>query len=170
MKRGQRKRHLSQAMVFLILFGIVSLFSDMTHEGASSIRGAYLSIMGASAGAIGFFSGLGELIGYSMRYLFGKLTDKTRQYWPITVHRLYAGCDGSTSAGTGRRTWLDMGLSAAAHPADGQSHQKASQRYDHVLCRISGRSGKELWHSGAAGSDRCVPGTGAAVSGDALSH
>ena len=81
MKRGQRKRHLSQAMVFLILFGIVSLFSDMTHEGASSI----LSIMGASAGAIGFFSGLGELIGYSMRYLFGKLTDKTRQYWPITV-------------------------------------------------------------------------------------
>ena len=85
MKRGQRKRHLSQAMVFLILFGIVSLFSDMTHEGASSIRGAYLSIMGASAGAIGFFSGLGELIGYSMRYLFGKLTDKTRQYWLVTV-------------------------------------------------------------------------------------
>lgn len=85
MKGGQRKRHLSQAMVFLILFGIVSLFSDMTHEGASSIRGAYLSIMGASAGVIGFFSGLGELIGYSMRYLFGKLTDKTRQYWPITV-------------------------------------------------------------------------------------
>lgn len=72
-------------MVFLILFGVVSLFSDMTHEGASSIRGAYLSIMGASAGAIGFFSGLGELIGYSMRYVFGKLTDKTRQYWPITI-------------------------------------------------------------------------------------
>lgn len=72
-------------MVFLLLFGIVSLFSDMTHEGASSIRGAYLSIMGASAGAIGFFSGLGELIGYSMRYLFGKITDKTRQYWPITI-------------------------------------------------------------------------------------
>lgn len=72
-------------MVFLLLFGIVSLFSDMTHEGASSIRGAYLSIMGVSAGAIGFFSGLGELIGYSMRYLFGKITDKTRQYWPITV-------------------------------------------------------------------------------------
>lgn len=85
MKSGKRRKHLSQAMVFLLLFGIVSLFSDMTHEGASSIRGAYLSIMGASAGAIGFFSGLGELIGYSMRYLFGKITDKTRQYWPITV-------------------------------------------------------------------------------------
>ena len=85
MDASQKKKHLSQAMVFLILFGVVSLFSDMTHEGASSIRGAYLSIMGASAGAIGFFSGLGELVGYSMRYVFGKLTDKTRQYWPITI-------------------------------------------------------------------------------------
>lgn len=82
---GQKKKHMSQAMSFLILFGVVSLFSDMTHEGASSIRGAYLSIMGASAVAIGFFSGLGELVGYSMRYVFGKLTDKTRRYWPITI-------------------------------------------------------------------------------------
>lgn len=79
------KKHISQAMIFLLLFGIVSLFSDMTHEGASSIRGAYLSIMGASAGVIGFISGLGELIGYSMRYLFGRLTDKTKKYWPITI-------------------------------------------------------------------------------------
>ena len=72
------KKKLSQAMLFIILFGIVSLFSDMTHEGASSIRGAYLSLLGASAAAIGFISGLGELIGYSMRYVFGKLTDKTK--------------------------------------------------------------------------------------------
>lgn len=72
-------------MLFIILFGIVSLFSDMTHEGASSIRGAYLSLLGASAATIGFISGLGELIGYSMRYVFGKLTDKSKQYWPMTI-------------------------------------------------------------------------------------
>lgn len=80
-----KKRKLSQAMIFIILFGIVSLFSDMTHEGASSIRGAYLTLLGASAGTIGFISGLGELIGYSMRYVFGKLTDKTKKYWPMTI-------------------------------------------------------------------------------------
>ncbi len=79
------KKKLSQAMLFILLFGIVSLFSDMTHEGASSIRGAYLSLLGASAGTIGFISGLGELIGYSMRYVFGRLTDKTKCYWPMTV-------------------------------------------------------------------------------------
>lgn len=84
MKDKNRKK-ISQAMVFIILFGIVSLFSDMTHEGASSIRGAYLSLLGASAGVIGFVSGLGELIGYSMRYVFGKLTDKTKHYWPMTI-------------------------------------------------------------------------------------
>ena len=60
----QEKKKWSQAMIFIVLFGIVSLFSDMTHEGASSIRGAYLSLLGASAGMIGFVSGLGELVGY----------------------------------------------------------------------------------------------------------
>jgi MFS family permease len=72
-------------MVFIVLFGIVSLFSDMTHEGASSIRGAYLALLGASAATIGFISGFGELVGYSLRYVFGRITDKTKQYWPMTI-------------------------------------------------------------------------------------
>ena len=80
-----KKREISTAMLFIILFGIVSLFSDMTHEGAASIRGAYLTVLGASAGTIGFISGLGELVGYSMRYVFGKITDRTKKYWPMVI-------------------------------------------------------------------------------------
>lgn len=80
-----KKKRFSRAMTFIILFGIVSLFSDMTYEGASSIRGAYLALLGASAGTIGFISGLGELIGYSMRYVFGKITDRTKKYWPMVI-------------------------------------------------------------------------------------
>ncbi|WP_082676808.1 MFS transporter [Peptoniphilus phoceensis] len=80
-----KDKKFSRAMLFIILFGIVSLFSDMTHEGASSIRGAYLAMLGASAGTIGFISGLGELVGYSMRYVFGKITDKTKKYWPMVI-------------------------------------------------------------------------------------
>lgn len=57
----------------------------MTHEAASSIRGVYFSLLGASAATIGFVSGLGELIGYSMRFLFGRIADKTKQYWPLTL-------------------------------------------------------------------------------------
>jgi len=65
--------------------GVVSLFSDMTHEGASSILGAFLSLAGASAAAIGFFSGLGEMVGYALRLLTGALADRTRKYWTLTI-------------------------------------------------------------------------------------
>lgn len=83
--KQKRQNRLSQAMIFLLLFGVVSLLSDMTHEGASSIQGSYLSLIGASATVIGFISGLGELIGYSLRFIFGKITDKTKKYWPMTI-------------------------------------------------------------------------------------
>lgn len=85
MKKNKNKKHLSQAMIFILLFGVVSLLSDMTHEGAASIQGTYLSLIGASAGVIGFISGLGELVGYSLRLIFGKLADKTKKYWPLTI-------------------------------------------------------------------------------------
>jgi len=85
MKEKPRKKALTSAMTFIVLFGIVSLLSDMTHEGASSILGVYLSLMGASAAAIGFVSGLGEFVGYSLRFAFGVLADKTKKYWPLTI-------------------------------------------------------------------------------------
>ncbi len=71
----------NSAMMFIVLLGVVSLFSDMTHEAATSIKGAYLLILGASASTIGFISGVGELLGYGLRYLFGRLVDKTHNYW-----------------------------------------------------------------------------------------
>ena len=80
------------AFSFVLLMGIVSLFSDMTHEGAASIIGAYLSLAGASAAAIGFVSGLGEFIGYSLRLVTGWLTDKTKKYWPITITGYVIDC------------------------------------------------------------------------------
>lgn len=76
---------MSAAMAFIVLFGTVSLFSDMTHESANSIRGAFLSLTGASAAVIGFVSGLGEMVGYGLRYVFGWLTDRTKRYWPMVL-------------------------------------------------------------------------------------
>lgn len=57
----QGKKRLSGAMAFITLMGIVSLFSDMTHEGARSILGEYLNLAGASAATICFVSGMGDL-------------------------------------------------------------------------------------------------------------
>ena len=76
---------MSRAMLFILLFGIVSMFSDMTKESAESIRGAFLSLMGASAATIGLVSGLGELVGYSLRFVSGRFADRSRKYWPIVI-------------------------------------------------------------------------------------
>lgn len=81
----KRKKAYSGAMAFIVLMGIVSLFSDMTHEGARSILGEYLDLTGASAAAIGFVSGIGELCGYSLRILSGMLADKTKKYWTLVI-------------------------------------------------------------------------------------
>jgi hypothetical protein len=41
-------------------YGSVSLFADMTYEGARSITGPYLAVPGASATVVGLVVGFGE--------------------------------------------------------------------------------------------------------------
>lgn len=65
--------------------GVVSLFADMTYEGAHSITGPYLSLLGASAAVVGFVGGFGELVGYALRLVSGYLADRTQRYWLITI-------------------------------------------------------------------------------------
>lgn len=72
------------ALRFVVLIGIVSLFSDMTYEGARSINGPFLAILGASGAVVGIVSGLGELIGFSIRLVSGYFSDKTKSYWATT--------------------------------------------------------------------------------------
>jgi len=73
-----------KAIVFVILIGIVSLFGDMTYEGARSINGQYLAILGATGTIVGIVAGLGELLGYSFRLVSGYVSDKTGKYWLVT--------------------------------------------------------------------------------------
>jgi len=70
---------------FIILLGIVSLFGDITYEGARSVTGPYLAVLGASAGIVGFVAGIGEFLGYSLRLVSGYFADRTKAYWPITI-------------------------------------------------------------------------------------
>jgi MFS family permease len=72
------------ALKIIVLFGFVSLFADVTYEGARSITGPYLGTLGASALIIGFTAGFGEMLGYVLRLLSGYLSDKTGRYWLIT--------------------------------------------------------------------------------------
>lgn len=71
------------AILFLIFMGIISFLSDFTHEGARSIYGPFLGLIGASAFMVSFTSGFGELIGQTLRILTGWIVDKTKQYWTM---------------------------------------------------------------------------------------
>lgn len=73
------------ALKFIVLLGVVSLFADVTYEGARSINGPYLALLGASATTVGFVAGLGELIGHSLRLISGYISDKIGRYWAITI-------------------------------------------------------------------------------------
>lgn len=75
----------SSALRFVIILGIVSMCADATYEGARSITGAYLGILGASGSVVGLVAGFGELIGYCFRLVIGYLSDSSRQYWKITT-------------------------------------------------------------------------------------
>ena len=79
------KRIVKGALSFIFVMGIVSLFSDMTHEGARSVIGPFLGLTGASASTIGFVSGLGELCGYSLRLISGPLADRSGRYWTLVI-------------------------------------------------------------------------------------
>ena len=75
----------SYALRFIVCLGIVSLFADMTYEGAYSIIGPFLKDLGANAAQVGFISGLGEMIAAGLRYFSGRIVDRTRAYWGFTI-------------------------------------------------------------------------------------
>ncbi|MGC9139342.1 MFS transporter [Athalassotoga sp.] len=72
-------------MIFIVLLGVVSLFADMTHESARSINGPFMSMLGASALAVGLAGGLGEFVGYALRFITGYFVDRTKSYWLLTI-------------------------------------------------------------------------------------
>jgi MFS family permease len=73
------------AIVFIVFLGVVSLFGDMTYEGARSITGPYLGMLGVTATTIGIVSGFGELMGYGARLVSGYVGDRSGHYWAVTI-------------------------------------------------------------------------------------
>src|SRR3984893_18644857 len=73
------------ALRFIVLLGIADLFADMTYEGARSVTGPYLGVLGASAAIVGVVARFVEFLVYALRLVSGYLSDRTGSYWPITI-------------------------------------------------------------------------------------
>ena len=73
------------AFRFVLLIGVLSFFADFTYEGSRSILGPFLASLQASGAVVGLITGFGELLGYGLRLVSGRLADATGQFWPITI-------------------------------------------------------------------------------------
>lgn len=84
-KRQARSPARAIALRFVLMIGVVSFFADFAYEGSRSITGPFLATLGASGLVVGVVAGLGELLGYGLRFFSGRLSEKTRQFWPLTL-------------------------------------------------------------------------------------
>ena len=75
----------ARALGFVLLVGVMSCFANVTWQGARSITGPYLASLGASAAVIGIVSGSGELLGYGLRLISGRLSGQTGKFWPMVI-------------------------------------------------------------------------------------
>ncbi|MCS6768172.1 MAG: MFS transporter [Candidatus Nitrosocaldus sp.] len=78
-------RSSGHAFRLILLLGLVSLTADMVYEGARSITGPYLLILGATATTVGLVSGAGEVAAYGARILFGHIADRSGRHWMLMV-------------------------------------------------------------------------------------
>jgi MFS family permease len=81
-RAAHQRKH---AIRFIVCLGIVSMFADITYEGARSVIGPFLHDLGASAAQVGIIAGIGEMLAASLRFFSGRLADRTRSYWTITI-------------------------------------------------------------------------------------
>ncbi|MEM2910135.1 MAG: MFS transporter [Nitrososphaerota archaeon] len=74
-----------ELLTVFILLSLVSLFADMTYEGARSVFGSYMKLLGATA-LFASLASIGEFLGYITRLLSGTLAGYWRSskvYWSL---------------------------------------------------------------------------------------
>lgn len=65
----------------VVMFGIISCFGDVIYEGGRSANGQYFNLLTISATKVGIIYGIGEFLGYALRLLSGRISDKTGKHW-----------------------------------------------------------------------------------------
>jgi MFS family permease len=73
------------AIRFILCMGLVSLFADMTYEGAHGTIGPLMTDLGASVTAVAIIAGLGEMVAAGLRFFTGRLADRTHAYWTLAI-------------------------------------------------------------------------------------
>jgi len=78
---------LNKIIIVFLALSFTSLFADITYEGARSVIGSYIEVLGATAIIAGLI-GIGELLGYLARYISGLLSLKiksSKTFWSLII-------------------------------------------------------------------------------------
>jgi hypothetical protein len=79
------KKQRASAIRFIVCLGVVSLFADMTYEGARSFIGPFFKHLGATAAQVAIVAGLGGMLAASLRFFSGRFADRGHAYWSIAI-------------------------------------------------------------------------------------
>ncbi len=79
----QEVRELSVRLILLL--GAASLCGSLVSNGARSVTGPYLLLLGGSAAVVGLVAGIGEFLGYALRSAAGVYVDRSPRYWRVAI-------------------------------------------------------------------------------------
>ncbi|MGZ5923336.1 MAG: MFS transporter [Rhizomicrobium sp.] len=143
------------ALAFIIAFGIVSLFADMAYEGMRGLNGPFLASLGASGAAVGVIAGAGELIGYLLRLVSGRVAQRTGAYWPLAIGG-YALTMASVPAMAFVFNWQTAALFVVLERAGKAIRSPATNT-------MQSRAGDHIGHGWAFGLQEALDQTGAII-------
>jgi hypothetical protein len=79
----QKVRDLSIRLILLL--GMASLLGSLVSNGARSVTGPYILLLGGSAAVVGLVAGSGEFIGYALRSATGAYVNQNHRYWNVAM-------------------------------------------------------------------------------------
>ena len=97
-----RKRWLNRTVLGI---GLASLFSDWSHEIATTIMPAFLATMGAAAAWLGLIEGVSDGLSSFAKMGSGYFTDQLRRRKPIAVLGYVVTAIGTASIGLATQAW-----------------------------------------------------------------
>src|SRR5436305_3942612 len=85
MSESQRPRHVRWLNRTVLGIGLASLFSDWSHEIATTVMPAFLATMGVAAAWVGLIEGVSDGLSSFAKMASGYYTDKLPRRKPIAV-------------------------------------------------------------------------------------
>src|SRR3982751_5549193 len=101
-KTAARRRWLNRTVLGI---GLASLFSDWSHEIATTVMPAFLATMGVAAAWVGLIEGVSDGLSSFAKMASGYYTDRLQRRKPIAIAGYVATTLGTAALGLATSAW-----------------------------------------------------------------